>query len=143
MTDVLIVEDEEALAMVLATALEDAGYAVVGTAGSVHTALQTLSDRHVDLALLDVNLGRQKVFPVSDQLATMGIPFIFVTGCSMASLPMEHRGRPLLDKPHDVGVLIELIEATLDKTSQGRDSKCCFIATRKRPDRSTADSARG
>ena len=74
MTDVLIVEDEEALAMVLATALEDAGYAVVGTADSVHTALQALSDRHVDLALLDVNLGRQKVFAVSDRLAAMGNP---------------------------------------------------------------------
>lgn len=52
-----------------------------------------------DLAILDVNLEGQEIFPVAEILAERNLPFIFVTGYGAAGLPEHFRGRPTLQKP--------------------------------------------
>jgi two-component system chemotaxis family response regulator WspR len=53
----LVVEDEQIVALDLRGALEDLGYIVVGTAGSSEDALRKAEDEHPDLVLMDIRLS--------------------------------------------------------------------------------------
>jgi DNA-binding response OmpR family regulator len=117
MTRILVVEDENMIAMELAWLVEDAGYSVLGPEWSVEGARMAIGGKRVDLALLDVNLGGETVFPVSKILDGMGIPFIFITSHS-ALLPAEYRQRPLMTKPFNQHDLLALILAVLAGRAQ-------------------------
>jgi hypothetical protein len=54
------------------------------------------SRKCIDLAVLDVNLGDEKVYPVADALAERDVPFVFLTGYGSEMLPPAHRGRRCL-----------------------------------------------
>lgn len=96
---VLIVEDEPLIALMLADMLADLGYDVAANVTQVAEALSVLADTAIDAALLDVNLGTQKIDPVADLLAERGTPFLFTTGYGDAGVPPMHIGRPILQKP--------------------------------------------
>ena len=51
------------------------------------------------LAILDVNVDGEPVYPVADILAKRGLPFVFVTGYGERSLAEPYRDRPALQKP--------------------------------------------
>ena len=108
MNNILVVEDENGLAMELAWLVQEAGYAVLGPERSVAEARKALGRAKVDLALLDVRLGGETVFPLSEMLEAMGIPFIFITA-NADTLPVEYSGRPLLAKPWTATSLLALI----------------------------------
>src|SRR5438270_8852311 len=79
---VLVVEDEYLIAADIAASLEALGAEVAGPAASVAEALTFLErdgDR-LDGAVLDVNLGKERVYPLADVLRSRGIPFVFTTG---------------------------------------------------------------
>jgi DNA-binding response OmpR family regulator len=116
MARILVVEDENSLAMEMSWLIEDAGYSVVGPERSVETTCALLARHKVDLALLDVMLGSETVFPISRMLDVMGTPFIFVTGHSLSALPPEYRHRPLMLKPCRPPVLMALIRQLLGNT---------------------------
>jgi DNA-binding NtrC family response regulator len=71
---IMVVEDEYYLAMELEHELGEAGAVVVGPVSSVEAALSLL-DQSPSLAgaMLDVNLGGEKVFPVADKLIARGV----------------------------------------------------------------------
>jgi DNA-binding response OmpR family regulator len=119
MNRILVVEDDNRLAMELAWLVQEAGYAVLGPERSVAEALKVLDRMTVDLALLDVALGDETVFPLSRMLESLGIPFIFLTG-DAASLPAEYRARPLMLKPWQPSVLLSLIPRVLEARRGGR-----------------------
>lgn len=98
---VLLVEDEAMVALLIQDVLEELGCITVGPAARVSAALALMDTRAVDLAVLDVNLGGEKVFPVADRLAERGVPFLFSTGYGVAGLERRHQGRPVLPKPFD------------------------------------------
>ncbi len=52
-----------------------------------------------DVAILDVNLDGEEVFPVAEILAQRGLPFVFVTGYGERSLAEPYGNRPALQKP--------------------------------------------
>ena len=68
MIRILVVENENIIAMEISWIVEDAGYSIVGPERSVETTRQVLSRHKVDLALLDVHLAGETVFPVSEML---------------------------------------------------------------------------
>jgi DNA-binding response OmpR family regulator len=109
---ILVVEDDNVLAMELAWLVQEAGYAVLGPERSVADARRALARTAVDLALLDVTLGSETVFPLSQILEGLGVPFIFVTA-TPALLPAEYRRRPLVPKPWQPAVLLALIPQLL------------------------------
>src|SRR5438309_716085 len=77
----LVVEDEYVIAADLAVCLQALGIEVAGPAASVAEALTLLEsdgDR-LDGAVLDINLGNERVYPVADVLRGRGIPFVFTT----------------------------------------------------------------
>src|SRR4030095_4170317 len=98
MNHILVVEDENWLAMELAWLVQEAGYAVLGPERSVAEARTALGRVKVDLALLDIRLGGETVFPLSKMLEAMGVPFIFLTA-NPDLLPAEYRERPTVTKP--------------------------------------------
>ena len=53
----------------------------------------------IDAALLDINLDGKMSYPVADELASRGIPFVFSTGYGGEDLPDGYEGVPLLKKP--------------------------------------------
>lgn len=78
---VLIVEDEALLALELQFAFEDEGAEVVGPAQSVMKALETVAhETDIDIALLDVDLAGEHIFPVAELLRQRQVPFAFHTG---------------------------------------------------------------
>ena len=107
---VLVVEDEGLIAMDLAATLRRAGCTVVGPARRVAHALRHVADDAPDVAILDVNLAGEPVFPVADALAERGVPFTFLSGYGRNMLPERLRDRPLLGKPYSAGPLLATIE---------------------------------
>ncbi len=118
MNRILLVEDENWVAMELAWLVEDAGYTVLGPERSVAEARKALGRVKVDLALLDVSLGSETVFPVSKLLEGMRIPFIFVTG-NPTLLPAEYSRHPLVPKPWQRHALLALIPQVIRGHSAG------------------------
>ncbi len=113
---VLIVEDEALVAMLLEDMLIDAGYAVAGTASAISQALEFVASAAADfdVAILDVNLRGQPIFPVAEALAEAGKPFVFATGYGAGSLPEAWRDRPTLQKPFGAGDVERVLAAALD-----------------------------
>ncbi len=107
----LLVEDEALVAMMIADFLTDLGCAVVGTAASVSEGLAAIADNKsaLDAAVLDVNLGGEKVYPIADELAQEGVPFIFSTGYNRAGIKADYAQVPMIAKPFEP----EALEAIL------------------------------
>lgn len=104
---ILIVEDEAMVAMMVEDMLDDAGCVVVGVAGTLQTALRRAGDETLamDGAVLDVNLGGEKVFPVADVLAARGVPFVFATGYGKAGVEERFGHVSVLSKPYESDAL--------------------------------------
>ena len=105
------------MALLLEEALIEFGYEVAGPAPNTGKALKLLADEAIDAAVLDVNLGGERVDPVAEALAAASIPFIFATGYSDASaLPPAFRDRLTLHKPYAMEqvhrALVQLLAAT-------------------------------
>lgn len=78
---VLIVEDEAALALELQLAFEEEGAEVLGPALSLMGALETVAHtRNIDLAVLDVDLAGENIYPIAELLLQRGVPFLFHSG---------------------------------------------------------------
>lgn len=110
---VLIVEDEPFIAMMLEEHLLDAGCEVAGTAPNLEKGLALAGSTEMDLAILDMILGSQPSFPVADILAARGIPFMFASGFGSNSLPEEHRGQLVLNKPFHYPDLVKSLKLAL------------------------------
>jgi DNA-binding NtrC family response regulator len=117
---VLIVEDETLVSMLLEDMVEDLGGVVVESAPRIARALEIARDAeiHIDLALLDVNLGGEDAFPVAEVLLERGVPFAFSTGYGNSGLPERWRQTPTLQKPFTLeqvsGVLRRVLEDRAD-----------------------------
>lgn len=110
---ILIVEDEPFIALTLEDMLDELGFAHAGTVAQVSDALDLIGRKPVDCALLDVNLGSEKIDPVADLLASRGCPFIFTTGYGRSGIPHGHAERPVLQKPFRMDDLASILKTTL------------------------------
>ena len=77
---VLVVEDEILVALDIADMLTAAGAKIVGPCISLKQALDAAGSAAMDLAVLDIDLGGQEVFPAAKLLEARRIPFVFYTG---------------------------------------------------------------
>ncbi|MCF8709188.1 response regulator [Rhizorhapis sp. SPR117] len=106
-----VVEDEALVALLLESMLDAHGCIIVGQAAAVKSALEAVArlGRGVDVAILDVNLGGERVFPVADALMENGIPFVFTTGYGPLGLEDRYPGRTVITKPYREAVLVEAV----------------------------------
>jgi CheY-like chemotaxis protein len=96
---VLIVEDQYLIADEMCALVERLGGTVVGPAPRVSAALAALASRRPDLALLDVNLDGEHIYPVAEALREAGIPFVFMTGYDPWAIDSRFSDAPHLEKP--------------------------------------------
>ena len=107
---ILVVEDEYMLADELAQELADEGALVLGPVPSIEAALLLLDQQALpDGAILDVNLGGERVYPLADTLTGRGVPIIFTTGYDAAALPSRFAHVPTCEKPFRPARIIEAI----------------------------------
>jgi CheY-like chemotaxis protein len=96
---ILVVEDEAAISLLLEDMLLDFGCEVVGPAGRLNTALDLAATEALDLAILDVNVAGEPVYPVAETLEQRKVPFVFSTGYGSAGIKETFRDRPVVQKP--------------------------------------------
>ena len=112
---ILIAEDEFLVGIQLEEDLQSAGCSTVGPFSTLEAATSAARRERFDLAILDINLNGAKVYPLADELAARGVPFIFLSGYIRADLPERYRHAPQIMKPHDPVTLIKEIRAALPK----------------------------
>jgi len=96
---IIVIEDEPLVAMDLEAQLADAGWTVVGVAGTLEQARKLVASAECDAALLDVNLAGRPVDELAAVLRRRNIPFAFATGYGRSALPAGFREGPVLSKP--------------------------------------------
>jgi DNA-binding response OmpR family regulator len=111
---VLIVEDELLVALLIEEFLTDAGCSTLGPYRSVEKALDAVRSEVFDVAVLDVNLGGEKVYPVARVLAERCIPFLFLSGYGDGAIPPGHLDWKVVAKPFKGADLAKMISATLE-----------------------------
>ncbi len=115
---VLVVEDEAAISMLLEDMLMDFGCTIVGPAARLSTALEMVQADDFDIAILDVNLAGEAIYPVADALAGRNRPFVFSTGYGGAGIKDPYRERPVVQKPFSQQELKRTILAALDGSAR-------------------------
>ena len=108
---ILIVEDEPLIAMMLEDFLDSLGHSVRGICDSVHGALDEVEKGGFDLAILDVNLKGENVWPVASRLREKNVPFVIATGGHVDPPPPEFNDAPVLEKPYTVDRVTPAIDA--------------------------------
>lgn len=99
---ILVVEDEILIAMDLEDSLRRLGCRVVGPASSVGAALDLIARERADAAIIDLDLGGERVDAVAARLGASGIPFLVSSAqdpAGLADAPLFLRQAMRLPKP--------------------------------------------
>lgn len=110
---ILIVEDEPLIAMMLEDYILSLGHEVSGSCDTVSSALDAVDQGLFDLAILDVNLKGDLVWPVASALKDKAIPFILATGGHVDAPPTEFADAPLIEKPYTIDRVSPVIAKAL------------------------------
>lgn len=107
---VLLVEDETLIRMMIAGMVEELGHTVVAEAGNINDALALARTANFEIAILDINVGGERIEPVAEIVAGRRLPFMFASGYGAAGAPPKFRDRPILQKPFLIERLGKAIE---------------------------------
>ena len=107
----MIFEDDFLLADALADALTQLGFDVATRASTYAAAWEAANHGDADLAVADLDLRGELVYPVLDRLAQRGIPFIMATGTATHDLPTRLVAAPRISKPYNKAELRQAIAA--------------------------------
>lgn len=103
---VLVVEDEPFIAYDLALAVEDAHGSPVGPAATVREALDLISSREIDAAILDVTLSDGTAEPILEALEEKGVPVVLHTATALPpALSKRFSQAAIYTKPTAAAVL--------------------------------------
>jgi CheY-like chemotaxis protein len=111
--NILVVEDEPLIAMMLEDFLETLGHSVHASCDSVKEAVEQADKGGFDVAILDVNLNGESVWPVAHKLREKKIPFVIATGGHVEPPPAEFAAVPVIEKPYTMDRVTPAIEAAL------------------------------
>jgi CheY-like chemotaxis protein len=117
---VLIVEDEVIVSMLLEDMLAELGYAVIGPATRIDSALAMAETAALEAAVLDVNLNGRTTYPVAEALSRRAIPFVLSTGYGIGELGERFRGTPVLQKPFQRDDLARALSIVMPQAGAGR-----------------------
>lgn len=102
--------------MMLEDFLETLGHRIVGTVDNVSEAAVKVEEGGFDVAILDVHLKGEHVWPIADRLSDAGLPFVVATGGHIDPPPERHADAPVLSKPYT----IDAIEPALEAACEGK-----------------------
>lgn len=112
----MLIEDEAMLSLQLEDVLTQHGGQVLGPVGSVSDAIALIQNQEkIDLAVLDIDLRGETVFPAASLLETLDVPYVFHTGLTdRPELEKEFSHIPVCAKPFEeeklLGALSDLIK---------------------------------
>jgi len=106
---ILLAEDEMLVAMLLEDILSDLGHTLVGPLAHLDKTLHAARHETLDLAILDVNLQGEEIYPVAEVLQARGIPFAFSTGYGVHGLLERWQKQPTLQKPYHRDELYRMV----------------------------------
>ena len=106
---VMVAEDELLVAMLIEDILADAGCTIIGPFTNVADAMRAVEAGGIDVALLDVNLRGQKIYPVGMALQARGIPFFLLSGYGQDAIPSEHPTWKACSKPFKAEDILRMI----------------------------------
>lgn len=129
---ILIVEDENIVAMDLARTLKKTGYEVVGTASSGTRAIQLAAEKSPDIILMDIHIkGNIDGIEVAEKISTAyQIPIIFLTAYSEDQTvtraskvkPYGYLLKPFSDRELHVSIQIALERHQADRLLLKRET---------------------
>lgn len=64
-------------------------------------------DRHLDAAVLDLNLEGTWSYPIAERLDADGVPYLFITGYDPWAMPNANEGKIMLAKPYRLATVVE------------------------------------
>jgi len=120
---ILIVEDEPLIAMMLEDFIMSLGHDVRESCDSVSGALAAVEQGGFHLAILDVNLKGEHVWPVAWALKAKGIPFVLASGGHVEPPPGEFRDAALIEKPYTIDRVTPIIDAALASAPSSTSSQ--------------------
>jgi DNA-binding response OmpR family regulator len=97
--DVLLIEDETMVSFLIEEMLEQLGAGAVRHAARVDAGLSLVAAKLPSVAILDVNIAGETVFPIAERLRTAGVPFVFITGYGRDGLHDPWVACEVLQKP--------------------------------------------
>lgn len=107
---VLVAEDDYMIADDIAAALEQAGATVVGPMPDLKRAFCRLAVANgLELAILDIRLGRDLVFPLADALMNEDVPFIFFSGYDELIIPDRFSKAIRVSKSRGISELMDVV----------------------------------
>jgi len=121
MNRLLLVEDDESLALGIEFSLKDGGYEVY-RAGAIEAGKSLFHMEHFDLILLDVNLPDGNGYELCKYIRTKSdVPIIFLTACDEEVnivQGLEIGGDDYITKPFRVRELLSRIKALIRRNSK-------------------------
>lgn len=123
MINILVVDDEKAIANLINDALENVGYKCTCVYDG-EAAAREIEEREYDLVLLDVMLPEINGFELIGYISQYNVPVIFLT--AKADVKDRVRGLKLgaedyIVKPFDVSELIARVEVVLRRFKKGNE----------------------
>lgn len=110
----LVAEDSAHVLFGLEMLLGQGGVDIVGAAANVAAMRRLAETVAADVAIVDVNLNGEMVFPAVELLLERGVPVIFTTGYAPDKIfPPRFLNLPVLQKPYDPDELLRLIESVV------------------------------
>jgi two-component SAPR family response regulator len=111
----LLVEDEFLVSITVQEMLSRLGFGVVGPAYTVREARRLLDSSTVNIAVLDIHISGEMIWPVAHELVRRSVPFFFITGdiAIGAQMPVELANIRILFKPFDEAQLARAIGGVL------------------------------
>jgi two-component system, response regulator PdtaR len=119
---ILIVEDDEVVAMVLGDSLEDAGHHVMGPAATMAEALALCETQTPELALLDIDLrdGSSGVDVACALFGRWGVPSIFASGQMMEARRARDVALGYIRKPYELRTVLLSVEVAREVMGGGQ-----------------------
>ncbi len=96
---VLVVEDQAPIALQLEDLLAESECEIIGPASRIPQALRLVDNEEIDVAVLDLNIAGDLVYPVADALEAKGLPYFFATAYGLSGLDGPYRTKRVLQKP--------------------------------------------
>jgi len=116
---VLVVEDEALLTMLLEDLLDELGCKVIATATTLSAGIAEAERDDFDLAILDVHLRGEPVWPLADRLQELGRPFVIASGDDSKTLLSRYPSATILSKPYELDSLSQALQAAMNGQSNG------------------------
>ena len=109
---VLVVEDHWHVANALKLLFEAEGMEVSGPAASSADALRLAAEQKPDLAVVDINLGREMAYGLIDNLHDQGVRIVVVSGYAVLAPRLTGKVDVVLQKPFNGPELLAALRRT-------------------------------